>query len=85
MAEAAVIAEAAMLAGGDIQEPNLRIPCAQDGGALVEEASNTFNKGKETILDFTNTEGTVTLVEGNILRVEYNPIIMKKGGGFNFD
>lgn len=51
----------------------------------AEEASNTFNKGKETILDFTNTEGTVTLVEGNILRVEYNPIIMKKGGGFNFD
>ena len=51
----------------------------------AKEASNTFNKGKETILDFTNTEGTVTLVEGNILRVEYNPIIMKKGGGFNFD
>lgn len=50
-----------------------------------KEASNTFNKGKETILDGSNTEGTVTLVEGNILRVEYTPIIMTKGGGFTFD
>lgn len=24
----------------------------------AQEASNTFNKGKETVLDFTNTEGT---------------------------
>ena len=50
-----------------------------------KEASNTFNKGKETILDWNNTEGTVTLSEGNILRVEYTPIIMTKGGGFSFD
>lgn len=50
-----------------------------------EEASNTFNKGKETVLDWNNTEGTVTLSEGNILRVEYTPIIMTKGGGFTFD
>ena len=63
------------------QPAQLRVRVFQD----AKEASNTFNKGKETILDFTNTEGTVTLVEGNILRVEYNPIIMKKGGGFNFD
>ena len=51
----------------------------------AKEASNTFNKGKETILDFTNTEGTITLNEGNVLRVEYTPIIMTKGGGFTFD
>ena len=50
-----------------------------------EEAGNTFNKGKETILDASNPEGIVTLVEGNILRVEYTPIIMTKGGGFTFD
>ena len=49
------------------------------------EASNTFIKGKETVLDFTNTEGTITLNEGNVLRVEYTPIIMTKGGGFTFD
>lgn len=49
------------------------------------EAGNTFNKGKETILDWNNTEGTVTLNEGNILRVEYSPIIMTKGGEFVFD
>ena len=42
-----------------------------------------FNK--ETILDWNNTEGTVTLSEGNVLRVEYTPIIMTKGGGFTFD
>jgi len=40
---------------------------------------------KETVLDWNNTEGTVTLSEGNILRVEYTPIIMTKGGGFTFD
>ena len=51
----------------------------------ADEASNTFNKGKETILDWNNTEGTVTLSDGNILRVEYTPIIMTKGGGFTFD
>ena len=51
----------------------------------ANEASNTFNKGKETILDWNNTEGTVTLSDGNILRVEYTPIIMTKGGGFTFD
>jgi hypothetical protein len=26
-----------------------------------------------------------TLSEGNVLRVEYTPIIMTKGGGFTFD
>ena len=51
----------------------------------ANEASNTFNKGKETILDWNNTEGTVTLSEGNVLRVEYTPIIMTKGGCFTFD
>ncbi len=51
----------------------------------AKEASNTFNKGKETILDANNTEGSVTLNEGNVLRVEYTPIIMTKGGGFTFD
>lgn len=51
----------------------------------AKEASNTFNKGKETILDDSNTEGTVTLVEGNVMRVEYTPIIMTKGSGFTFD
>ena len=40
---------------------------------------------KETVLDWNNTEGTVTLSDGNILRVEYTPIIMTKGGGFTFD
>lgn len=51
----------------------------------AQEASNTFNKGKETVLDFTNTEGTITLNEGNVLRVEYTPIIMTKGEGFTID
>lgn len=50
-----------------------------------KEASNTFNEGKETVLDWNNTEGTVTLSEGNILRMEYTQIIMTKGGGFSFD
>ncbi len=51
----------------------------------AEEAGNMFNEGRETILDSTNPEGMVTLVEGNIMRVEYTPIIMTKGGGFTFD
>ena len=51
----------------------------------AEEADNTFNKGKETILDESNPEGTVALNEGNVLRVEYTPIIMTKGDGFSFD
>lgn len=51
----------------------------------AKEASNTFNKGKETVLDWNNTEGTVTLSEGNILRMEYTQIIMTKGVGFSFD
>ena len=51
----------------------------------AKEASNVFNKGKEIILDLTNTEGTVILEDGNILRVEYTPIIMTKGGGFTFN
>lgn len=51
----------------------------------AEEADDTFNDGEETILDATNTEGTVTLSDGNVLRVEYTPIIMEKGGGFIFD
>ena len=51
----------------------------------AKEADNMFNDGKETILDHLNTEGTVTLKDGNILRVEYTPIIMTKGGGFTFD
>lgn len=51
----------------------------------AEEASNTFNKGKETILDESSPEGIVALTEGNVLRVKYTPIIMTKGGGFNFD
>ena len=50
----------------------------------AEEAGNMFNKGKEFILDATNPEGTVTLAEGNIFRVEYTPIIMTKGG-FTFE
>ena len=52
---------------------------------LYLNTSNTFNKGKETVLDFTNTEGTITLNEGNVLRVKYTPIIMTKGGGLTFD
>ena len=51
----------------------------------AEDADNTFHKGKETILDASNSEGTVVLTDGNILRVEYSPIIMKKGSGFSFD
>ena len=51
----------------------------------AKEASNTFNKGKETILDASNPEGTVTLTDGNILRIEYTPIIMTKGSIFIFD
>ncbi|MBR3239189.1 MAG: hypothetical protein IKF99_12200 [Oscillospiraceae bacterium] len=50
----------------------------------ANEADGTFNKGKETILDVMNPDGVVTLVEGNILRVEYTQIIMTKSSGFNF-
>lgn len=53
--------------------------------ADADDADNTFHKGKQTILDELNPEGTVTVTDGNILRVEYTPIIMKKGGGFSFD
>ena len=51
----------------------------------ADEADNSFNEGKETILDWDNTEGIVTLSEGNILRVEYTPIIMTRDEGFTFD
>lgn len=51
----------------------------------AKEASDTFNKGKETILDESNPEGMVVLTEGNVLRIEYTPIIMMKDGGFSFD
>lgn len=51
----------------------------------AKEASNTFNKGKESVLDINNTEGTITLSEGNVLRIEYSSIIMTKGTGFTFD
>ena len=49
-------------------------------------ASNKYTLSAiQTVLDFTNTEGTITLNEGNVLRVKYTPIIMTKGGGFTFD
>ena len=51
----------------------------------AEEADNIFNEGKQTILNESNPEGTVILDEDNVLRVEYTPIIMTKGGGFSFD
>lgn len=51
----------------------------------AKEAGNSFNKGKETVLNSDNTEGTIVVQEGNILRVEYTTIIMKRGGGFVFD
>ena len=50
-----------------------------------EESDNTFNEGKETVLNADNTEGTVVLEDGNIFRVEYTPIIMAKSEGFKFD
>ncbi len=50
-----------------------------------DEASGIYNKGNETVLDRYNTEGIITLREGNILRVEYTPIIMTKSEGFTFD
>lgn len=34
----------------------------------ADEASNTFNKGKETILDWNNTEGTVKLFSAASLK-----------------
>lgn len=51
----------------------------------ADEADNMFNEGKETVLNADNTEGTVFQSDGNVLRVEYAPIIMAKGGGFTFD
>lgn len=51
----------------------------------ANEAGNQFNHGTETILDWSNTEGTITLNEGNVIRVEYTPIIMTKGVAFTFD
>lgn len=50
-----------------------------------EEASGIFNDGVETILSATNPDGMVTLVDGNVLRVEYTSIIMAKSSGFTFD
>ena len=49
-----------------------------------EESDNSFNKGKQTVLDADNTEGAVDLKDGNIIRVEYTPIIMAKSEGFTF-
>ena len=40
-----------------------------------------FNAGRGTILNASDPEVTVTPAESNILRVEYTPIIMIKGGG----
>ena len=51
----------------------------------AQEADNTFNKGKETVLNESNPEGTVVLSEGNVLRIEYSSIIMTKGNAFSFD
>lgn len=42
-------------------------------------------KGIEIVLNADNHEGMITLVDGNILRVEYTPIIMAKSSGFTFD
>lgn len=51
----------------------------------AEEADNTFNKGKEIILGESNPEGMITVTEGNVIRIEYTPIIMAKSSGFSFD
>ncbi len=51
----------------------------------AKEADNTFNDGKETVLNADNTKGIITLAEGNVVRVEYTPIIMAKSSGFTFD
>ena len=51
----------------------------------ADEADNMFNDGKETILNENNTSGMITLADGNVLRVEYTPIIMTKSEGFKFD
>ena len=51
----------------------------------AEDAEDLFSEGKETILNENNPEGAVMLTDGNILRVEYTPIIMIKDGGFIFD
>lgn len=51
----------------------------------AEEADNKFNDGKETVLNADNTKGIITLAEGNVVRVEYTPIIMAKSSGFTFD
>lgn len=77
--------------GNEIPAGSYKIYYSGKGTARVrvftdaKEASNSFNKGKETVLREDNPEGMVTLNEGNVIRVEYNQIIMKKGGGFTFD
>ena len=51
----------------------------------VEEADNMFNHGRETVLNASNPEGTILVTAGNVLRVEYTPIVMTKSAGFSFD
>ena len=62
-------------------ESTARVRVFQD----AEEADNIFNEGREAILDESSPESTVTLKEGNVLRVEYTPVIMTKSDGFSFD
>lgn len=54
--------------------------------ADAQEASDMSNTGEKTIiLNWDNTESTITLVEGDALRVEYSAIVMTKSEGFVFD
>lgn len=62
-------------------ESTARVRIFQDS----EEASSRLNRGKQIILGESNPEGMITMDEGNVIRVEYTPIIMAKSSGFSFD
>lgn len=54
--------------------------------STMEEAQNDFSDElSEIILSSTNTSGMVSLKNGQVVRVEYNDVIMKKSEGFVFD
>ena len=52
---------------------------------VYKDADKSSRDSKEIVLRADNTNGIITLAEGNIVQVEYTPIIMAKSSGFTFD
>ena len=52
---------------------------------VYKDADKHTSDSKAIIVNTDNTKGVITLAEGNVVRVEYTPIIMAKSSGFTFD